>query len=59
MKIIQVNIRMAGKKWEEITMNQPNLFQIKLKSVLVKENGTIKKNVKGVNAIEASLFYPK
>lgn len=40
-------------------MNQSNLFQIKLKSVLVNENGTIKEDVKGVNAIETSLIYPK
>jgi hypothetical protein len=40
-------------------MNQSNLFQIKLKSVLVNENGTIKEDVKGVNAVETSLIYPK
>lgn len=40
-------------------MNQSNLFQIKLKSVLVNENGTVKEDVKGVNAIETSLIYPK
>ncbi len=40
-------------------MNQPTVFQIKLKSVNVIENGAIENNIEGVNALEASLFYPK
>ncbi len=35
------------------------LFQIRLKSVLVKENGKIEEDEKGVNALAATLYYPK